>query len=80
MVEATKKLNTRIEEITNLLVGRMSAGSISEMSDTDLQLMRSTCAFVKEMEDVMMKQAIIIEAQGVKIDELLRIIKKMDQK
>lgn len=80
MVETTKKLNERLDEITNLLIRSTTVESIAGMSDTDLQMMRSACGLVRELETVMMKQATIIESQNVKIDELLRLVKTLTQK
>lgn len=80
MVEATKKLNEKLDEITNLLIGEMNIDSISEMSEADVMLMRSVCGLIKEFKFVMMKQATVIESQNVKIDELLRLVKTLTQK
>lgn len=77
MVEATKRLNDKMEEITNKLLNSMTMHSIVSMNNEDLLIMKSVCELVKEFEDVFAKQATIIESQNVKIDELLRIVKYM---
>ena len=79
MVEATKRLNDKMEEITNKLLNSMTIHSIVSMSNEDLLIMKSVCELVKEFEDVFTKQATIIESQNVKIDELLRIVKHMPE-
>ena len=80
MVEATKKFNEKLDEITNLMIGEMNIDSISEMSEADLMLLRSACGLIKEFKFIMMKQATVIESQNVKIDELLRLVKTLTQK
>ena len=79
MVEATKRLNEKMEEITNKLLSTMTMHSIVSMNNEDLLIMKSVCELVKEFEDVFTKQATIIESQNVKIDELLRIVKHMSE-
>ena len=77
MVEATKRLNEKMEEITNKLLSSMTMHSIVSINNEDLLIMKLVCELVKEFEDVFAKQATIIESQNVKIDELLRIVKHM---
>ena len=79
MVEATKRLNDKMEEITNKLLNSMTIHSIVSMSNEDLLIMKLVCELVKEFEDAFTKQATIIESQNVKIDELLRIVKHVEE-
>ena len=60
MVEATKKFNEKLDEITNLMIGEMNIDSISEMSEAGLMLLRSACGLIKEFKFIMMKQALML--------------------
>lgn len=79
MVEATKKLNSKIEEVVNMMMVN-SVDEIAEISEMDLMLMKASCGMIKELEKVMLKQATIIEEQNRKLDMLLEFTKKYDKK
>ena len=82
MVEATKKLNEKIDETMNYVIQQLvsSAEDVMNMKTEDITAMKMSIGVIKELEAVMMKQATIIESQNVKIDELLRLVKTLTQK
>lgn len=82
MVEATKKLNEKIDETMNYVIQQLvsSAEDVMNMKTEDITATKMSIGVIKELETVMMKQATIIESQNVKIDELLRLVKTLTQK
>ena len=82
MVEATKKLNEKIDETMNYVIQQLvsSAEDVMNMKTEDITAMKMSIGVIKELETVMMKQATVIESQNVKIDELLRLVKTLTQK
>lgn len=81
MVEATNELNNKINEFMDYVMKKtVSINDFMYMNTEDLEGIKMALGLVKDAEDLMFKQAAIIEAQSQKIDELLRIVKRMEQK
>ena len=81
MLTSTKELKEQLDNLMDYVTQQWaSADNIIDMKPEDLVGMQMVLGLIKSSEDLMIKQAEIIDSQNRKIDELLKIVKEMDRK
>lgn len=81
MLTSTKELKEQLDNLMDYVTQQWaSADNIIGMKLEDLVGMQMVLGLIKSSEDLMIKQAEIIDSQNRKIDELLKIVKEMDRK
>lgn len=80
MVYETKKLMENLNELMNLAVKQMDVSNIMNTSEEDFAAIKMMFKLEKDIEDLAVQQAVMIEEMDRKLTETLSIVKKLAQK